>query len=156
MSEQTKNRTKLFSYICVGLMVIALLLQFLPYWSCEGDAASMMAYMWFPFQHKTLASFFEASYEGYYINYTVNIIALVDVFSVVGIIFCMKKSTVHWFQLLCLGAGLSGIVGYLIYPVFQDGSMFIVHMAVFAIMIIVPVASVLISALASLNGTEEE
>jgi len=121
--KKTQTLLTVTAWLCTGLMLLLLVLQFLPNWSANADAASVNEYVWRITVHTGLQEFFASQIGGYDITQTIVAPILQLVFAFFGVaIFLIKRSewSVSVFALAC---SLSGLWGWLTKPEFQLGSL---------------------------------
>ncbi len=125
------EKSRICNIICVLLMGVLLVLQFLPFWSYDGMSTSIQSYVWFPTDHAALNTYIAGSVGGEYsINSIVLMPILVLVTAVIGIVLCITMSDNIFVGLLPLGCGLAGIWGYLTKAALQLGTNWGLHLAV--------------------------
>lgn len=132
-----KNYSRIFNYICAVLMLVLLITQFLPFWSCncekgcEGVAndLSISDYVWFPEDHvKGVTKEFKQLIHKFELNDLVLTPVLILVCSTLGIFFCITKAKKPAVGVFPFIAGLAGTVGYLTNPVLQAGQNWVIHL----------------------------
>lgn len=118
-----KTTVSLLGIVSAVLMLALLILQFTPFWSANGDAASVQGMTWFPSNHSGLNDYFSSELGS---NYSLNTLVLpticILVLAAVGIVMSIIKPRAAangWFT---FGCGICGIWGYLFMPVYQLGS----------------------------------
>ena len=153
-----KNYKPICNFICVVLMLVLLVLQFLPgYWTAQKskpdkdgnyktDVASLQGYMWVPSEYTVLDDYFDDLYgDALIMNDVVMMPIITFVFGVLGIIFCSIMNHKAGVTLLPALVGGAGVIGYLMYPIFQLNSMWIVHFIVCVLIFGVSIASLVTS-----------
>ena len=133
-----KNYARILNYVCVVLMLVLLVTQFLPFWSCEkceDGVASISDYTWFPNDHKPITTEMKEIYgRDYLVTDVVLTSILILVASGLGIFFCIKDARKPLSAIFPLAAGLCGVVGYLTTPGLQTGENWVIHVAVAAVL----------------------
>ena len=126
MASRTNNGlARICNYICVVLMLVILVFQFLPFWHYsteeESFATSIQTYIWFPGECRIL----------------------VLVSGAVGIVLCLIKAKSAIVSLLPAICGISGIWGFLSTPAFQLGSNWVVSLVLCIAVLLVSLVSLL-------------
>lgn len=154
--------TKIFSFVLAAQLLCLLVTQLLPFWNCsdckthpEGDKMlSVAEYILFPLDHKTVADNMTEGYKALYGDdlrdaqgkkwvFTVDEILmcplLVLMGCLLGIVLCLFMDNKLYG--LCAGAvaGVSGVIGYLMYPPMQWGVNWQLHLVAAAIVAVVAV-----------------
>lgn len=132
--KKTETYLNICAWLCAGLMLVLLVLQFLPYWSGNGDSTSVNGYVWRITEHTGLQEWFAGQIPGYDILQTIAMPILQLVLAALGVlIFLVKRS--EWAAALFAGAcGIVGIWGNLTGPEFQLGSLWGAFLALSLIM----------------------
>ena len=123
------SKTKVFNYVCAGLTLILLVLQFTPFWNYNGQTASINGYVWLNPQDTEIAGWF-TSQLGATVNVNSVVITsvLVLLLGAAGVVLCIMKSDIGLMALLPAAAGLSGIYAFALKPVFRLGSTWIIQL----------------------------
>lgn len=130
METKTKNNpVKLANTVCAVLMLLLFVCQLMPFWSAEGESASIQGYIWFCQHYNGLSSFFKAE-AGVTVNDMVLMPVIVVVSSLLGAFLCLWKSKRAWTAICPVICGIAGIVGYLSQPVFRMGNLWWLHLLV--------------------------
>lgn len=138
------KKTQICNYVCIALMAVLLVLQFIPFWSYDGMSTSIQSYIWFPTENAQLTAYLTAQLgEAYTINNIVWMPILVLVAAAVGVIICFLKSDEALTALIPLVCGLIGTWGYLAKPAFQLGGNWMFHLLVCIAMILMSVLALL-------------
>jgi len=134
---------KIFNYVCVVLMLLLLVTQFLPFWACENceespnGTASISDYVWFPGHHKSVNKVMNGIYGAdFNLNDLVLTPVLILVSSVLTIVFCTIKAKNPLFGIIPFIGGVSGVVGYLTTPGLQAGNNWIIHLILAALVLV--------------------
>ena len=143
LSDQAyQKRICIFNYICAGIAMFLVVLQFIPFWGCyqcdtcgEGKVISINEYIWFAREHKTgltavLKNYYFPDFMAMDVVGTSVLIQLSALFSLVMSIFRPGKLIA---PIAALIAGVSCVVGYLTDPVYQMGWLWQAHLAVGAV-----------------------
>ena len=138
-NQKYKSRIRMLNYICAGLTMILIALQFLPFWGCyqcntcgEGKIISINEYVWFANDHK---SGLTSVLQDYYIPDfraidVVGTSVLVQLASLVAVAMCIIYSKRLIGSAFALVAGMSCVIGYLTQPAYQMGQMWQLHLVI--------------------------
>lgn len=146
MLKTMEGRTKVFNYVCAGLTLILLMLQFTPFWNYNGQSASINGYVWLNPGDTEIASWF-TSQLGTSVNINSVVISsvLVLLLGAAGAVLCVMKSHINLMALLPAAASLCGIYAFALKPVFRLGSTWIIQLvlciAILAVSILTIVSS---------------
>ena len=124
------KKSKVTNYVCIALMGLLLILQFMPFWSYDGVRTSIQSMVWFPLEHEQLEMYFVNQLGDFWINDIVLMPVVILFASVGGIILHIIKPDAKWtfiFPVLC---GIIGCWGYLVRPEFQLGTNWVLHLMV--------------------------
>lgn len=138
--KKLKNPVKTVNWICAALMVVLLVLQFMPFWSIDGEGVSLLGYWGFPDDHSNLTSWLDSTLGGFNINEIVFWIIFVAALCVVGAIICLKNSDKIMALLLPAGTGLLGLLFCICEPSFRLGQVWILHLLLFLLLLVLPIA----------------
>ena len=140
-----KNKTRLIktcNILCAVLMLVLLVCQFLPFWSANGDTASIQGYLWFPDTHSALTQYFQAETGSDSVPNDIAIMPiLVLAAGVLGVVMCLWRSDKTWTAIFPLICGIAGIWGYLTKPAYQMGTLWVLHLILCIVMTVVAVVS---------------
>ncbi len=137
-NQAYKNRIRMLNYICAGLAVVLVVLQFIPFWGCyqcktcgDGKIISINEYIWFANDHKTgLTSVLQKYYiPGFQVSDLVATSVLIQVASLFTLVMCIARPAKLTASAFALIAGLACVVGYLTHPVYQMGQLWQLHLA---------------------------
>ena len=133
MKKNNVSYARIFNYVCVVLMLLLLVTQFLPFWNCadcEDGVASVSDYVWFPDHHKDITKEIMKEIYGKKFEVSEVVTAPIVIFAscVLGIIFCIKDSHKPAVALIPLAGSLFGAFGYLTSPGLQVGQNWILHL----------------------------
>lgn len=125
-----KTKTvRICNLLCALLMLALVLCQFLPFWSANGDTASLQGYTWWPDDHKEVTNWFKSAVSpDFRANDVVIPTILMLVFGCLGSVFCLLQTKSCWVGFLPLICGGAGIWGYLTNPAYQMGSLWVGHL----------------------------
>ena len=141
MKKNNVSYAKIFNYVCVVLMLLLLVTQFLPFWTCPGcedGVASVSDYVWFPDHHKDITNDIMKEIYGkkFEVSEVVLTPILILVSCVLGIIFCIKNASNPLTAIIPLIGGATGVVGYLTTPGLQAGQNWILHLVAAALVLV--------------------
>jgi len=134
--------------LCVVLMVLLLVLQFLPFWSYgePAETASISDYIWWPEDHKSLEKHMQGQFgKDFHVWEIVGMPCGVLAFGVLGILFCLIKPRNPLCTFLPLACGGIGLWGYLCKPAFQLGVNWQLHAALCALIFVVAACTLLLA-----------
>lgn len=153
-----KNYKSVCNYICAGLMLVLLVLQFLPgYWTAQKakpekdgtyktDSASLQGYMWVPSEHTVLEDYFDDLYgDGLVMNDAVMMPVVTLACGVLQLVLCAFMSHKSTLTILPAIAGVFGVTGYLGYPIYRLNGLWVVHFVLAVLILIVSAASLVTS-----------
>lgn len=121
--KKTQTCLTAAAWLCAGLLLVLLVLQFLPNWSGNGDATSVNGYVWRITEHTGLQDWFAANVDGYDITQTIGMPILQLALAFLGVAFFLIKGNQWVLSVFGLACGLTGIWGNLIRPEFRMGSL---------------------------------
>lgn len=137
MFENSKKVTSICNYICAGLMLLLLLLQFTPFWKYGSEKISIQSYVWFPTSHTDLTSYLaEKLGESYAIEQIISMPIWTLVLGVCGLVLCLIWHQKFLCALIPAACGAIGIWGYMTKSAFQLGTNWGLHLAVCVIMLL--------------------
>lgn len=148
--------TPLCNILCALLLVVMLVMQFQPFWTCAGCSShkgveqdvSIADYLWRPNQHKTITKEMTELYRDIYgddfrdsngkkAKFRANDIlpATLTVFlgSVVGILCCVFLRKKFFVAAIPVVVGVAGVLGYTSYPALQVGYNWQTHRIIAAV-----------------------
>lgn len=152
------NYSRICNYVCVVLMLLLLITQFLPFWECKetcedcGGTASISDYFWNPREHKTVASNMKELYletygkdlkgdNGKTFKFTANEIlvpALVIFITAIGTaLICTVFGKKPVSALVPFIGGLAGTYGYSTNIALQAGQNWQVHLVLSILVLVV-------------------
>ena len=150
MASRTNNGlARICNYICVVLMLVILVFQFLPFWHYsteeESFATSIQTYIWFPGECRDLDDYLaeQTGNEDIEAGQILGMPILVLVSGAVGIVLCLIKAKSAIVSLLPAICGISGIWGFLSTPAFQLGSNWVVSLVLCIAGLLVSLVSLL-------------
>lgn len=147
------EQSKMGSYICVVLLTVLLLTQFLPFWSCndcrshreEDKSISIAEYTWFPEEHspitKGMTDVYKEAYGEDYkdengknfrfrANDIVNPLIIIFFGCISGIVLCLLFAKHIYLTLIPLIVGGYASYWYLTNPAMQAGQHWVLHLVV--------------------------
>jgi len=157
MLKTAGRATPILNYIVVILLFGLFVLQLVPFWSNADAVAageevteiSIQEYTWFcdtkrPVSPGNIMSdYFEKNYDraaGDIILMPVILVAC----CIITFFFGIKKPTRLWMNIVYIIAGGLALVTYLTDPLYQMGNLYIVHLAVSALLVVATVLNVAI------------
>ena len=136
-TKYTEREPRPFNLICIGLMALMLILQFVPFWHYDGVTSSINGYVWLPTDHAGTEAWLQSQIGDWFtIQYLFAQPVLQLLLAVVGIIVCIAGVDYKWPLLLPVACGIVGMWGYLTEPALQLGSGWIFHLIVCIAMIV--------------------
>ena len=141
MSQKYIDRDpKTINLICIGLMLLMLILQFVPFWHYDGTASSINGYVWFPTDHADTEAWLQSQIGDWFtIQHLFAQPVLQLLLAVIGIIVCLAGADSKWPLLIPAACGVVGVWGYLSESALQLGSGWIFHLIVSIAMISVSI-----------------
>lgn len=150
--KYSKTIAKILCFLLIAMMLGMLVMQFQPFWSAEGDEASLAGYIWVPKDHKILTKYFMNVYENEFnlvfkMNNIFPVPVMVFACCILGIMICLWKSG-KWFSFLLptLG-GFYGVQGYLSQRIFQLGHNWQVHLMLCGAILVIAIGGLVFSVL---------
>lgn len=135
-----KNKDKTLSIIAMGLLVVLFVLQLLPFWSFEGNSASIQSYVWFPHNHEAINSYIASQVGGnYQINDMMIMPVLVAFATVIGVAMGAWQKMAMWVNAIPLLGGIIGVWGYFSHPALRMGSGWVLQLLVSVATVVVAV-----------------
>ena len=154
---------------CAVLMVVLLVLQFIPgYWTAEKtlpepdgtfktESPSLQVYMWAPTEFTAVDKMLDKEFgKTLVMNDAVMMPIVTLTTGVLTVLFAIIKQDKKWVAILPAIGGGFGIFGYLLYPVYQMNSMWIVHLIVSALIFIVGFGAVVSSIVGRILAFKKE
>lgn len=131
---------------CVILSLVALGLQFLPFWDMGSEVGilSIADVLWFPHKHMGIDAYFEGFLvvdrvaNPFVINQVILVPVLIFAAAILGLVlpFTMKNKG---YVIAPLACGLLTVIGYLVRPELQMGSGWYLHLIPGALLLVVVV-----------------
>lgn len=131
MLKTLVERTKKCSYVCAILTVILLILQFVPFWSFEGDTLSISGYVWLDSSNPQFAQYVlhntgaEAN-----VNPVIFMSVFIILFGILGAAAGFWKPKNGYVTLVADIAALAGIVFFIADPMLRLSFMWIIQFIV--------------------------
>ncbi len=144
--------------ITAVLLVVLLVTQFLPFWSCvdcktcgEAGEPSISAYIWFPEKHKPITKDMTQVFKDHYgedlkdekgkaFKFNANDVAfspvVLLVFAAAGLVLCVIKANKYIVSILPLISGAVGAWGYLTNPALMIGKNSTLHLVVCILVVV--------------------
>lgn len=146
MKIKNVSYAKIFNYVCVVLMLLLLVTQFLPFWSCGGcedGMASVSDYLWFPERHKDITKGIMRDLYGKKFDVMQIVLAPLIIFvgCVLGIFLSIKNAGSPLAAIVCLITGGAGVIGYLTTAGLQLGQNWILHVIASALVMVCALVS---------------
>ncbi len=125
MKKNPIRLRKTMNILCAILMLALLVCQFIPFWSLNGDTASIAGYVWLSEEGNAFTEHFRSTLNDP--NFYAGKIVLMNVFtivaSVVGMIMCLGHSTELQPTVFSGICGIVGVISCLAYPVYRMGTL---------------------------------
>ncbi len=159
--KNTQKTVKILTFVLVIVMLAMLVMQFQPFWSTEGDEASLAGYIWFPKEHRTLTKYFKNLYANdfnlvFKMNNIFPVPVMVFACCVLGVLVCLWKLG-HWYSFLIpMLGGFYGAQGYLSQRIFQLGQNWQIHLTLCVLILLLGVAGLVFSLLPMLKKSKKE
>lgn len=131
------KKNKICNYVCIALMAILFVLQFMPFWSYDGVSVSIQSYVWFPANHTTLDTYIGSQISGYSINDIVWMPVITLVATVGGIILFVKAPDNAYVGIVPLICGIIGTWAYMTKEPLHLGTNWVLHLVVCIAMVVV-------------------
>lgn len=143
------KKAKIMNLVCIAVMAVVVVVQFMPFWYYEGTSTSLQMYVWFPEKCKSLTKLLQDILGKDYAvgNIVLGPIALL-VTPVVGIVLSIIKKDEYLMKLIPLVGGVVGAWGYLTQPALQLGSNWVLHLVLSIVMAVVSCATLVMEILA--------
>lgn len=164
-----RNYTSVCNITCAVLMLVLLILQFLPgYWTAQKtlpepdgtfktESPSLQLYMWAPTEFTAVDKSLDKQFEkSLVMNDAVMMPVVTLIAGVLTIFFTIFKLEKKWVAILPAIGGGFGVCGYLLYPVFQMNSMWIIHLIVSALIFVIGLGAVVYSVVARILAFKQE
>ena len=141
------TKKKVCSFVCAALMLTALALQFVPYWSFateEGEmSCSINSFVWMPREHENMTAYLQEQIEpGYTVDRVWQMPALMLVSGAVGIAFALiKPETVLGGLCACICGG-AGLWGFLTNAALKTGQIWAAELIVSALVLAAGAAAI--------------
>ena len=145
MKRNSINMTKIINITCALLMLAMLVCQFVPYWNVAGSQASISGYVWFPDDHNDFTEYFRTNLgnDTFYSGSIAGINVLTIVACALGFYFNLRNADDVWPPAVSVLCGAIGLFSYIAYPAYRMGSMWPLHVAGYAVLIVLSLISVL-------------
>lgn len=134
--KHIKKNVSICNYVCAGLMLILLVLQFMPFWEVPDKTVSIQSYIWQPDTNKEVTDYLRLKLGA---DYKIDQIIAMPIWSIIlcvaGIICSLIKPKSFFTALIPAFCGVIGIWGYLTKPAFQLGTGWVLHLIICIIML---------------------
>lgn len=130
MKKNPIRLRKTMNILCAVLMLVLLVCQFLPYWSIDGDTASIAGYVWLSEEGNAFTEHFRSTLNDpdFYAGKIVLMNVIMIAAGAIGIISCLFRSE-DWQSIIFPGVcGIFGVISYLAYPAYRMGSAWLLHL----------------------------
>lgn len=148
MIKNSKKTLTIMKYVSLGLMVVLFALQFVPYW----EGVSIAQFLAFPEEVTTTVK--EVVGGQVNIDDIVVVVVCQLIGSLIGVILYLKKKPGTFAGLVPMIAGGAGVLGCLLQPSYQAGSLWLVVLAVSAVLLVVGTISLVLSVIRVLIGED--
>lgn len=161
--------TSLWNFVCALLLVVTLVMQFQPFWTCEDckshkdttEDVSIAEYFWLPKHHDELTEDLTDHYKEIYgrnyrdangkkfkfrANEILPTALTAFVGSVVGIVCCVLLRKKFWISAIPLVVGIAGIMGFTTCPALQIGKNAQTHLIIAVVVTAVAAISLILGA----------
>ncbi len=128
------------------LMLVLVVLQFLPYWSYQGESVSIAGYVWRPHEYNTFTELFR-SYFGKKFRITLMFglpMALTLVANLVGSVLCVLKSRKPATYLVPAVSGILGIYGLLTQQPYRLSGLWLPNLILYALVLLLGIVGILL------------
>lgn len=130
------------------LMLVLVVLQFLPYWSYQGESASIAGYVWRPHKYGTFTDLFK-SYFGKKFRITLMFglpMALTLAANLVGSVLCILKASKPAAFLVPAVSGILGIYGLLTQQPYRLGGLWLPSLILYALVLVLGIVGIVLAA----------
>lgn len=115
---------KPFLNLVIGVLIVATLVtMWIPCYEADGDSASLMSYISFPIEHKSITKLFEAEYEGFILNGQVWIPLLLMIAGVAALVLMIIYRNLTHSLILPAVFSVVGLLNCWINPLNRMGGM---------------------------------
>lgn len=129
------------------LMLVLVVLQFLPYWSYQGESVSIAGYVWRPHEHSTFTDLFK-SYFGKKFRITLMFglpMALTLAANLVGCVLCTVKSSKPAAYLAPVASGILGVYVLLTAQPYRLSGLWLPSLILYALVLILGFVGILLA-----------
>lgn len=155
MKTTLKNPTKSMNLICALLMALLVLLQFMPFWTVDGETVSVMHYMGFPDEHNNLSSWLDGTVSGgFMINDLVAWFFFTVVLAIVGVVLCIKYREKALVALIPSACGIVGVLYCINEQAFRLGQTWVLQLLMYILLLALAVCN-LVFMVKGLSNQEE-
>ena len=145
--KRSLPRTLWIGLAAAALMLVVFVLHFLPYWSYQGESASIAGYIIRPYEHNTFTNLFR-SYFGK--KYRITLLfglpmALTMVGSLAGSVLCILRSSGKATWLVPISCGILGLFGLLTNQPYRLGGLWMPMVILFALVLCVGILGLILT-----------
>ena len=145
MSFVSHKHTSLLHVCCAALMALLLVLQFLPFWSCETQTVSILGYICEPLEFGDITVAIGDAVPDFVVNNIVLQPVLIFLLSLAGTVCCLIWRKNPLTALIPAACGLIGIWSFSTNPALQLGSNWGLHLLVCILILAAAVISVILN-----------
>ena len=140
--EKFKNPQALLKIVGILLLIVIAVVQFMPYWQMEDEAASINGYVWFPNNHKDVTKYLKAEVGAEVNIYTIIPAPIVSlVFAALAIAAFLKFPKLPLSAVCGLIVGIVGLWNYLTCPAYPLGGSYTLQLVLFGAALVVSALS---------------
>ena len=131
-----------------ALMLVLVVLQFLPYWSYQGESVSIAGYVWRPHEYSTFTDLFR-SYFGKKFRITLMFgrpMALTLAANLIGSVLCIVKASKPVVYLVPAVSGILGIYVLLTAQPYRLSGLWMPSLVLYALVLVLGIAGIILAA----------
>ncbi|MBE5818891.1 MAG: hypothetical protein E7312_07540 [Clostridiales bacterium] len=137
------EKNALLRTLCIVLLAVLLILQFLPYWHIDDESASIHTLVWLPNNYQgILTNFKTLAGPSFKMDSWVWIPIILLLTEVLGIFFLISRPESFYGYVLAVACGVVGSIAYIADIVLHSGSIWYIH---FAICVLITVMAITLS-----------
>ena len=167
--------TSLCNFVCAVLLLVTLVMQFQPFWTCEDCKShkdttkdvSIAEYFWLPRHHDELAEDMTDLYKEIYgnnyrdpngkkfkfrANEVLATALAASVGSVAGILCCVLLRKKFWVSAIPLAVGIAGVLGFTTCPALQIGKNAQIHLIIAIVVTVVAAISLILGTILAIRA----
>lgn len=137
-ARQKLRASRVLNYISVILTLILLILHFSPFWSVNGDTASLQGYIWFPNQHEGISSYLSSNINGIVLFPVLQLIA-----GALGVVLCLIYAKSFLVSIAPVFCGAFGIAGFCSNDALKLGSTWAIMLILSILILISGIATII-------------